>query len=300
MSYKVSIIVPVYNVEKYIDACIQSLLSQTLKDIEIIFVDDCSTDNSKNIIKKYLKDNPSITLIEQETNQGEVVAKYTGAQVAKADIIGTLDPDDYFADNAFQKMYDAVIKNNVDIAICNMQFVDQENNKLENQGINVAINNVGQNSIGPSNIYKINPATTNKIMRKEIYLRSLNFKERDVWKDFYQYWRGFGVNPKTNAVFIDEYLYFYRIRHDSITHAPYPKDKQWRELLKTMNLILEFLQEHNSYNEYKKAFWLDVKNKIDWAFNGKIRIKKLFDLIKLCLRTNISIFDLKILLRKVG
>ena len=92
---KVSVIIPVYNTEKYLKKCLDSVCNQTLSDIEIICIDDCSTDNSLNILKEYtLKDN-RIKLIEFKENKGAAVARNTGIDEAKGEYIGFIDSDDY-------------------------------------------------------------------------------------------------------------------------------------------------------------------------------------------------------------
>ena len=94
---KVSVILPVYNVEKYIDKCIQSLLNQTLKDVEFIFVDDCSPDKSVDIIKKY--NDPRIKLVQHEVNKYTAEARNTGVKNATGEYIAFVDPDDYIDNN---------------------------------------------------------------------------------------------------------------------------------------------------------------------------------------------------------
>lgn len=97
-----SIIVPVYNVEKYIDKCLASILRQTFKNFECIIIDDCSPDNSNAIIDKYVKLDQRFKVIHQK-NMGVSVARNTGLDIAKGDYIIFVDSDDYIADDYLEK-----------------------------------------------------------------------------------------------------------------------------------------------------------------------------------------------------
>ncbi len=113
---KVSIILPVYNVEKYLDQCFQSLLNQTLKDIEIIAVDDGSSDNSYNILKKYEALDSRIKIFSQE-NKYAGIARNLGLDNAKGEYIGFVDPDDWVKLEMFEKLYKKAIEYDSDIVI---------------------------------------------------------------------------------------------------------------------------------------------------------------------------------------
>ena len=117
---KISVIIPVYNVEKYLEQCINSLLNQTLKDCEFIFVNDGSKDSSKEIIEKYKALDNRIILINQE-NQGVSIARNNGLNVAKGEYIGFVDADDYIEEDMYEILYNNMINNNVDLTICDFE-----------------------------------------------------------------------------------------------------------------------------------------------------------------------------------
>lgn len=119
---KVSIIVPVYNVEEYLNRCIDSLLKQTLKEIEIILVDDGSTDLSSQICDEYEKNNSNIKVLHLE-NGGPARARNKGIEIATGEYIGFADSDDYCHPEQFEKLYQNAKDNNSDIAMCSF-FVD--------------------------------------------------------------------------------------------------------------------------------------------------------------------------------
>lgn len=120
---KVSIIVPIYNVEKYIERCIDSIINQTLKDIEIILVDDGSTDRSGEIADDYAKKDSRIIVIHKE-NEGQGAARNIGIDIAKGEYIGFIDSDDWIDINMYERMYYSVKESKSDIGVCSRKIFD--------------------------------------------------------------------------------------------------------------------------------------------------------------------------------
>lgn len=115
---KVSIIIPVYNVEAYLKRSLDSLCKQTLEDIEIICIDDCSTDNSLSILEAYAQKDNRIYIIKLEKNQGAAVARNKGLSVAKGEYLGFVDPDDAVDLNYYEELYKTAKEKNVDLVKC--------------------------------------------------------------------------------------------------------------------------------------------------------------------------------------
>ncbi len=120
---KVSIIVPVYNVQKYLDRCIDSLINQTLFEIEIILVDDSSTDSSLEICKKRAEADSRIKVIHKE-NEGAGKARNAALQIARGEYIGFTDSDDYVDINMFKTLYEKAVKYDSDLIMSGVSFVD--------------------------------------------------------------------------------------------------------------------------------------------------------------------------------
>ena len=112
---KISIIVPVYNVEKFLPRCLDSLINQTLKDIEIVCINDGSTDKSLDILKKYAQKDNRIFILEQE-NLGLSIARNNGMKIAHGEYIGFTDSDDWVDLDFYEKLYNAAKKSDADIA----------------------------------------------------------------------------------------------------------------------------------------------------------------------------------------
>ena len=114
---EVSVIIPVYNAEKYLEKCIESVVNQTLKDIEIILINDGSTDGSEEICKKYLSDERVIYYSKE--NEGLAAARQDGIERASGEYIGFVDSDDWLEPDMYEKMYAAAKSNNSDVVYCN-------------------------------------------------------------------------------------------------------------------------------------------------------------------------------------
>lgn len=123
----VSIIIPVYNVEKYLPRCIESVLSQTYSFIEVILVDDGSTDNSGKICDRIALINPEVKVIHKE-NGGLSSARNTGIEIAKGEAIFFLDSDDYLSHDCIEKCVQIMDKTNSDISIIQMMYISEETN----------------------------------------------------------------------------------------------------------------------------------------------------------------------------
>ncbi|HFU4376843.1 TPA: glycosyltransferase family 2 protein [Streptococcus suis] len=115
---KVSIIIPVYNTEQYIGECIESILKQTLTDIELILIDDCSTDHSLTVLKSYADKDQRIRLVESAVNTGVGEARNKGIELATGEYIAFVDSDDFVKEDMFEKLYAQAIKNQADLVLC--------------------------------------------------------------------------------------------------------------------------------------------------------------------------------------
>ena len=125
---KISVIVPVYNVENYLEKCLNSLVNQTLEEIEILVINDGSTDYSQKIIDEFQKKFPQKIKVFSKENGGLSDARNFGIERASGNFLAFVDSDDYISENMLQEMYDLAIKNEAEIVICNLQKVDENGN----------------------------------------------------------------------------------------------------------------------------------------------------------------------------
>lgn len=126
---KISVIVPIYNVEAYITKCAYSLFNQTLDDVEYVFVNDCTKDNSIEVLKTVLQNYPNrleyVKIVNHDTNRGLPAARATGISYASGDYIIHSDSDDWMELTLLEEMYCAAIGNDADLVYCDFNFVKQ-------------------------------------------------------------------------------------------------------------------------------------------------------------------------------
>ena len=159
----ISVIVPVYNVEAYVEKCLKTLVEQTLEDIEIIVVNDGSTDKSKEIIQKIMKQFPEKMVYIEKENGGLSDARNYGMPYAKGEYIAFLDADDYIEKDAYQKMYELAKKEDSDMVECDFYWEYPNKQKKDSgeiyQGKQEALE-------------KIRVVAWNKLIKKEVLNRA--------------------------------------------------------------------------------------------------------------------------------
>lgn len=126
----VSVVMPVYNSARFLRQAIESVLSQTYRNIELIMVDDCSTDESLQIMREYEAADERVCIIVNETNHGVARTRNRGIQAAKGEYIALLDSDDVWKDVKIERQIQLLVENNADIAYCSVDFIDEAGNKM--------------------------------------------------------------------------------------------------------------------------------------------------------------------------
>lgn len=237
---KLSIIVPVYGVEKYIDKCLNSLVKQSLKEIEIIVVNDGTKDNSQKIIDKYVKKYPDKIKSYIKENGGQGSARNYGLKKATGEYIGYVDSDDFVEKDMYKKLYNKAKENNYDIVVCGNYNVSED---YQNKNIDTFINNYNTDL---ENIFFGKMAVWNKIYKRDILIKNkLEFKEK-VWYEDLAFTLKAIMNSNTFA-FIDEPLYDYLIRKGSTMNNS--NVQRNLEILDAFNDILSYIK-HNKKEEY--------------------------------------------------
>lgn len=238
---KVSVIVPVYNVEPYLDKCLNTLVNQTLKKIEIIIVNDGSKDNSEKIIEKYLKKYPEKIKYIKKANGGLSSARNEGLKYASGEYIGFVDSDDYVSLNTFNLMYKKAKEKNFDLVVCNLNYVYETKTKMVSAGLDKDLENEDEVK---KNIVFLYPAVWNKLYKKEI-LDSLKFKE-GIWYEDVEF--NFRVYPRVKSIgYVDKTLIQYVQRESSISKTI---DKRLFNYIDNFNGLIRYYQDNNLYNKY--------------------------------------------------
>lgn len=243
---KVSIIVPVYKVEKYLKRSMDSLVNQTLEDIEIICINDGSPDNCLSILKEYKEKYPDKIVIIDKKNEGVWKGRFDGIAKATGEYIGFTDSDDYIALDYAEKLYNAAKKDESDISVCGFYRVDVETEHIfstEMTGYEGKVINMDKN---PEDTLSINGALWNKLYKAEILKNMNNLKNPPRILDDMMFFLLVLLN--TNKVtFINDSLYYYMVRSDSIV-ATIKKE----QIASTENAMLEVREIYKKSENGKK------------------------------------------------
>lgn len=238
---KISVIVPVYNVEDLLSKCLDSLVNQTFDDYEVIVVNDGSPDNSQKIIDEYYKKYPNIIKPLKKENGGLSSARNYGLKYANGEYILYVDSDDFVSNDILEKMYTNAINSGSDIVVCRSYIYF--NNNLEKIDKEILNNNVFKR-------YILNrPSATCKLVKKDILLHSeLAFFEGHHYEDIAEV-PAFCLYAK-NISFIDDYLYYYLVREGSIMHNKKYSDKL-NDIFDSIDHLTNIFINKNAFDEYK-------------------------------------------------
>ena len=236
---KVSIIVPVYNVEQYLEKCFNSLINQTLKDIEIIIVNDGSTDHSKDIIDKYLEKYPNVIKYLYKENGGLSSARNYGMPYAKGEYIAFLDSDDYVEPNMYEEMYKTAKQYNSDMVECDFIW-EYPNKKRYDNGI---IYNGKEEAIEKARVVAWNKLIKREIIEKTKIEFPFGLRYEDV-EFFYK------LVPHLNKIsFAKKYFIHYVQRSNSIISTQNSKTK---DIFKVFENVIEYYKNNGYYEQYKE------------------------------------------------
>lgn len=181
---KVSVIVPVYNSEQELRDCLDSLVEQTEKDIEIIVIDDASTDNSPAIEAEYQKKYPNVKVYRNERNLGQSETRNRGIELAEGDYIAFLDSDDYVNPGMYEELYQAAVDNNMpELIVTGLSFVKgNEYRKKDLTFIGKQSTTIIHPMDNPDQVFFESPSLCNKLFRKDT-VKNYKFLDVSAWED---------------------------------------------------------------------------------------------------------------------
>ena len=254
MKTKLSVVVPVYNVEKYLSKCLDSLIGQTYKDIKIICVDDGSTDGSLGILKEYKNKDKRIELVSKK-NGGLSSARNAGLERVDTEYVMFCDSDDYYAAGMCEKMLRTIEKDNSDLAACSMNIIYLAHNEMEESDRNYyRLRYTGKQYIDDELVLKTDVSVLDKIFRTSILDQyDIRFPEGLNNEDFYFYNAYMSV-AKTIS-FVNQRLYYYMRRDGSIMSENFDAGKLSMDHLLIAEKLFKFYKETDYLTEHKDLFW---------------------------------------------
>ncbi|MEG0176123.1 glycosyltransferase [Anaerorhabdus sp.] len=236
MKPTVSVIVPVYNVEKHLSKCLDSLVNQTLENMEIIVVNDSSPDNSQVIIDKYVENYPQVKSFVKP-NGGIADVRNFGLSKVTGEYIGFLDSDDYTTPDMYEKMYKKAKENDAEVVVSNFNWVSSKETKLQKEGPYQG---------GKEMMVHLFATLWNKIYKTDfIKNTSIQFPTGNRYEDACFL---YCLSPNVTRVsFVDEAFVSYVQHGTSITHT---NNSQVKNMITVFHIIVDYFKENNFYDEY--------------------------------------------------
>ena len=270
---KISVIVPIYNCEDYLEESIKSILNQTFKDIEIICVDDGSTDNSLSILNNIASNDSRIKVSSQE-NQGPSTIRNYGLKNALGDYLYFFDADDFLVEDALEKAYSNAIRNDSDIVIFKFdmyrdnRLLEHSSDHIEKQFPNVDFNNFTFNCYDYRKCaFRGSFSPWLKLYKKEFLDKHecfgfpFNLNHQDVPFHVMTFLKASKIS------YVPEYLYHYRLDNPkSITNNRLIK---YDHIFKIIQIVEDFLVSERLFEEFKKEFTYFKVNRITYEISGR-------------------------------
>lgn len=252
---KISVVIPVYNTQNYLNECIDSVLNQSFKDFEIICINDGSTDNSLSILSDYEVSDERIKVISQQ-NRGLGASRNEGLKLAQGEYVLFLDSDDYLTPDALEKLYNQAYANDLDLIlfkIANFNYKtlkeshsDYFDMKFLKEIVNEDIFNW---MIVKDCIFDISVTATSKLFKRSL-ISNIEFPEDLLFEDNLFFTKVI-FNAK-HVYFLDEYLYYRRIRPDSITNSYHSK---FSDCIIIYDEIIEYMKSIGKYDEFSNQIF---------------------------------------------
>jgi len=241
---KISVIVPIYKCEQYVGKCLDSILSQTFPDFEVICVDDCSPDRSVEIVDSYIRRDPRIKLLRHERNLGLGGARNTAIKAATANYIASVDSDDSIKANMLEMLWNAAENGYYDIVVCGFDRVDENGRVLSTQTTKdmTLVNDGNLDIFGATN-----PAFWNKLWKKSLYT------ENEIWFPEHVFYQDTATTPRILAKskrvrFLSASLYNYLVRPGSASTTA--SAKHLIDYFKVFDVIIAFLEKEGLTDRY--------------------------------------------------
>ncbi len=245
---KISVIIPIYNVEKYLIRCLKSIVNQTLKEIEIILVNDGSTDNSNKICSDFAINDSRIRIINKK-NGGLSDARNFGLEVATGDYISFIDSDDYVDLSMLESMCELALKYNVDIVTCNLVKVNELNEEFKKLPQSNVVNNYIDLKKDFSYFGEMSCFACNKLFKKELFLnqrfkKGLHFEDIELIPKL--------ILESKKIIHSNNYFYKYFERQDSISKSYTRKGLDIFKAIENVTSTFKISNYNYEVNELKR------------------------------------------------
>ena len=256
---KISIIVPIFNVERFLSRCIESLINQTYKNLEIILIDDGSPDECGIICDDYAKRDERIIVVHQQ-NAGVSTARNEGLKVACGDYIGFCDPDDWVEPEMYEEMISAIEEMEADIAICGYNYYDQSGSIDTKREYKVKLNDLVSRHETFKRMSDMPPTirlgVVNKLFRRSILMNQI-FKEGIHSAEDVLFLTEY-INKIKKAVIVHKPLYLNTVREGSATHGGLSIQSLFDSYSVHEAMYKSTVELYPDLKHHSQAYFLDV------------------------------------------
>ncbi len=244
--FKVSVIVPVYNTEKYLRKCLDSLVFQTLEDIEVVAVNDGSTDCSKDILEEYKAKYPEKIQLVHKENGGQATARNLALKLCRGEYIGFLDSDDFVKPEMFAKMYGAAAANKADYVACGYTDITYE------EGKEVVLQEYVASKLAKETKDLFFGALASPFLhlyKREIFEKSrVEFPEGYIYEDTAFY---LNLIPYLHKIVTLEESLAVRVRRSNSTMSTFKKERV-RHIMPVLKYTIDYYKKHDFYEQYQR------------------------------------------------
>ncbi len=244
---KITIGIPIYNVQEYLEQCLSSIVSQTHEHLEILCIDDCSPDQSVNIVRKFMQTDNRIRLIAHETNLGLGPARNTAIKASTADYIGFVDSDDWIAPTMYETMLKVIVEENADIVQCSADRIKNgrsigaypRSDGMREENLLYSMFGDKPTIVG---------AAWNKLYRRSLFINNDIFFPATIFEDVATTPRLLYYSRK--VISIKDNLLFYRFRDNSIVNSTDLNMivKRVEGLFNSAEILYEFIREREGHS----------------------------------------------------
>lgn len=212
----ISVVVPVYKVEPYLEKCVESILAQTYSNLEVILVDDGSPDNCGKICDQLQQKDPRIVVIHK-SNGGLSSARNAGIEIAHGEYIGFVDSDDSIEPDMYEKLYQAIQSDETELAVCAVNYVYEDGKILTKPGLGKNATFNFHEAMIEMNLHRLfDMATWSKLYHRDLF-EGLRFPMGKLSEDYYVMFRILDRAQKIS--YVDAYCYNYLQRKNSVTRS---------------------------------------------------------------------------------
>lgn len=261
---KISIIIPVYNTGKYLEKCLNSIITQSLKDIEIICIDDGSEDDSLKILQSFAKKDSRIKVLTQK-NQGQSVARNVGIKKAQGDYIGFIDSDDWADEKMFEKLYHNAQSYDSDVAMCSIHVFNEKTEEMNDHDSYMSLDLFDKSFENRAfnykevldSLFRICVVPWNKIYKREFLISNKILFPEGLFFEDNVFNLEILIKSKKISIIKEPLIFFRRFSQTSTTTG---EDRKKLDFFRIFELEEKLLKDFGLYEEIEDYFLQTKKN----------------------------------------